>query len=201
MESKTRLFAAPSISRWAAVLALGVVVVVAAACSSGAATSTATSTSTSSSTAAPSASTGASAGGSGSAVVHLATIGPLGTGLVSRSGLTLYRFTPDGTGKSVCNGTCASTWPPLVVPAGTSHPEAGPGLASAELGVIVRSDGSHQVTFKGMPLYTYSGDTRSGEATGEGLDETWYAVMPATAPPTTVPPSTATTTTSGGYGY
>ena len=120
-------------------------------------------------TTAPSASTGASAGGSGSAVVHLATVGPLGTGLVSRSGLTLYRFTPDGTGKSVCNGTCASTWPPLIVPAGTSHPEAGPGLASAELGVIVRSDGSHQVTFKGMPLYTYSGDTRAGRGDRRGV--------------------------------
>jgi predicted lipoprotein with Yx(FWY)xxD motif len=196
VESKTRLLAAPPPSRWAAALALGVVVVVAAACSSGAATSTTTTI-----TAAPTASTGASAGGSGSAVVHVATVGPLGTGLVTRSGLTLYRYTPDGTGKSVCDGTCASQWPPLVVPAGTSHPAPGPGLTSADLGVIVRSDGSHQVTFKGMPLYTYSGDTRAGEATGEGLDETWYVVTPATAPPTTAPSSTPTTTASGGYGY
>ncbi len=187
MESKTRLIAAPSTSRWAA-LALGVVVVVAAACSSGAATSTTT-------TAVPTASTGTA--GSGSAVVHVATVGSLGTVLVSQSGLTLYRYSPDGTGKSVCTGTCASQWPPLVLPAGTTHPATGPGLAAADLGVIVRSDGSHQVTFKGMPLYTYSGDVRSGEATGQGLDGTWYAVTPATAAPTTAP----TTASSGGYGY
>ncbi len=191
MESKTRLHAAPSTSRWGAALALGVVVVVAAACSSGAATST-TTTAT--------ASTGAP-GGSGSAVVHVATVGSLGTVLVSRSGLTLYRYSPDGTGKSVCTGTCASQWPPLVLPAGTTHPVGGPGLASVDLGSIVRSDGSRQVTFKGMPLYTYSGDTRSGEATGQGLDGTWYAVTPATAAPTTAPSSTPTTGSSGGYGY
>jgi predicted lipoprotein with Yx(FWY)xxD motif len=120
--------------------------------------------------------------------------------LVSRSGLTLYRYTPDGTGKSVCNGTCASQWPPLIVPAGTTHPAGGAGLASADLGVIVRSDGSHQLTFKGMPLYTYSGDTKAGEATGQGLDGTWYAVTPATAAPAPTG-TTATTATSGGYGY
>ena len=189
MESKRRLLAAPSSARWGAALALGVLVVVAAACSSGAATSTTTST------AAATASTGSS-----SAVVHVAKVGSLGTVLVNQSGLTLYRYTPDGTGKSVCTGTCASQWPPLTVPAGTTP--AASGLPAADLGVIVRSDGSHQVTYKGMPLYTYSGDTKAGAATGQGLDGTWFVLTAATAAPTGATASTtATTSASGGYGY
>lgn len=165
------------------------VLVAATACSSGTTTSTTTTTHAS-----------ASAGKTPRAVVNAATVGSLGTVLVDASGLTLYRYTPDGTGKSVCTGACASVWPPLTVSAGTTPVAGGPGVVTADLGTIVRSDGTRQVTYKGMPLYTYAGDSKPGEATGQGLDGNWYVVHPTGSASTSAPTST-TAPTSGGSGY
>lgn len=35
--------------------------------------------------------------------------------------------------------------------------------------VIMRSDGSHQWAFNGHPLYTFTGDTMPGQATGQNV--------------------------------
>ena len=166
---------------------LGVVVLVSAACSSGGTSS--------SSSAGGGTSTQAT---TGAAVVALATRSSLGTVLVDHTGATLYRYTPDGTGKSTCTGSCASTWPPLTVPAGTTQVVAGTGIAAGDLGTITRSDGSVQVTFKGMPLYRYSGDTKAGDATGQGLNGIWF-VVPVTRSAISV--TTTTAKSGGGYGY
>ena len=45
--------------------------------------------------------------------VSTTTIKNVGTVLTTASGLTLYRFTEDPMGKSVCTGACAKIWPPL----------------------------------------------------------------------------------------
>jgi predicted lipoprotein with Yx(FWY)xxD motif len=37
------------------------------------------------------------------------------------------------------------------------------------LGTVKRPDGRLQVTFEGMPLYTYVGDTAPGQAKGQGI--------------------------------
>jgi len=56
------------------------------------------------------------------------------------SGATLYRYTPDGTaGKATCTGGCASLWPPLTVPAGTTAPKGGPGVG--KLGTTAAAHG------------------------------------------------------------
>jgi predicted lipoprotein with Yx(FWY)xxD motif len=180
-------------SRWLIGGALGTVLIVAAACSSGGATSATSSTVAS----------GSSNHSSGSAVVTVASVGSLGDALVNASGRTLYRFTLDTTGKSNCTGTCASLWAPLTVPAGTTHVLAGTGVGNGNLGTITRSDGSLQVTFKGMPLYTYTGDTKNGVATGQGSGGTWFVVTPSAQSTATGASSATTTTTksSGGYGY
>jgi predicted lipoprotein with Yx(FWY)xxD motif len=34
--------------------------------------------------------------------------------LVGNTGMTLYVFDKDAAGKSVCNGPCATNWPPLM---------------------------------------------------------------------------------------
>jgi predicted lipoprotein with Yx(FWY)xxD motif len=49
-----------------------------------------------------------------------------------------------------------------------------------KLGTIKRPEGRIQVTYKGMPVYTYFGDRRKGEANGEGLRDVgvWHAVTP-----------------------
>jgi len=163
--------------------------VIAAACSSGS-TTPPTSVPTTASTN-PSTTTTATAA---AYVVGSATRGSFGGILVDHSGATLYRYTPDGTGKSTCTGGCATVWPPLTVPAGTTGVAAGTGISAGALGTITRSDGSRQVTYKGTPLYTYTGDTSAGQTGGQGVGGTWYVVTVSGA-------ATTATTVAGGSGY
>ncbi|HUY65374.1 MAG TPA: hypothetical protein VMV06_01025 [Acidimicrobiales bacterium] len=136
-----------------------------------------------------SAGTGASTTGkSATTVVAASPRGSLGVILVDRSGRTLYRFLPDGTGKPTCTGACAAVWPPLTVPVGTMHVSAS-GLSASDLGTATGTGGALQVTFKGMPLYRFSGDARPGDAKGQGLGGTWF-VVPAAASPSAAPSTT-----------
>jgi len=126
-----------------------------------------------------------------------------GTVLTNDAGMTLYRYTPDGTGTPMCTGGCASLWPPVTVPSGTAHVAGGSGIGN--LGTVARSDGTLQVTYKGMPLYRYTGDSKAGDANGQGIAGIWFVIpasgsttVPKGAPAATTPPTTAK---SGGYGY
>ncbi len=96
------------------------------------------------------------------------------TVLTNTKGLTLYTLSGETNGKFICTGSCLKTWPPLLVAAGTKP--TGP----VKLGTIKRPEGKTQVTYKGMPVYTFSGDSRKGEANGEGLRDVgvWHAVTP-----------------------
>lgn len=123
---------------------------------------------------------------------------PYGTILVTGSGRTLYMLTADSATKSVCSTSCTSVWPPLTV---TSVPKFGAGTKASLFGDIVRSDGAHQLTYNGHPLYTYAGDSAKGQQNGEGIASfggTWFVVAAATGRAITTPH--ATTTTSP-YGY
>jgi predicted lipoprotein with Yx(FWY)xxD motif len=103
--------------------------------------------------------------GSGS-TVGVKSIGGANLLVDGASGMTLYVFANDAanSGKSACNGGCATTWPPLTVASGTT-PSAGAG-ASGKLGTIARDDGTTQVTYNGVPLYHYSGDSAPGDTNG-----------------------------------
>jgi predicted lipoprotein with Yx(FWY)xxD motif len=92
-----------------------------------------------------------------------ATIGGV-TVLTNTSGFTLYWFAPDTPTRSTCYGTCAAYWPPA-----TGTPTAGLGIPGT-LGTINRSDGITQLTYNGHPLYTYIGDTASGQNFGNNLN-------------------------------
>jgi predicted lipoprotein with Yx(FWY)xxD motif len=96
------------------------------------------------------------------------------TVLTNTKGLTLYTLSVEKNGKFICTGACLKSWPPLLVAAGTKP--KGP----VTLGTIKRPEGKTQVTFKGMPVYTFSGDSKKGEANGEGLKDVgvWHAVTP-----------------------
>lgn len=110
---------------------------------------------------------GASSGGSGSAAAgaELRTTTIRGvTVLTNASGRTLYWFAPDTPTKSVCNGSCASYWPPVPGPL-----TAGAGV-TGRLSSIKRADGSTQETYDGHPLYTYAGDSAPGQANGNNLN-------------------------------
>ncbi|HET7137845.1 MAG TPA: hypothetical protein VFI04_05785 [Gaiellaceae bacterium] len=119
------------------------------------------------------------------------------TVLVNLKGRTLYSLSAERNGKFICTDkTCLSFWHPLVVgahdtPTGTSR-----------LGTVKRPDGRRQVTYRGGPLYTFSGDHARGDAKGEGFKDvgTWHAAAVRGSGGTSTPPP-APTTTSGGGGY
>ena len=98
----------------------------------------------------------------------------VGTVLASRRGLTLYYYAEDkpGSGKSVCTGGCASTWPPLAAPVRAPAGVRLPG----PLGVITRPGGLRQVTVNGYPVYTYAGDKAPGQTTGNGIEGAWHVI-------------------------
>lgn len=112
----------------------------------------------------------------------------LGDILVDGSGMTLYAFTEDAAGESVCTGDCAEAWPPLT----GDRPRSGDGV-TATLETIPRPDGGAQVTAAGRPLYSFTRDDSPGDATGQALEERWYVLGPDGALKTAVLGGTETT--------
>ncbi len=86
--------------------------------------------------------------------------------LTDANGMTLYTFTKDSGGNSVCYDACAAKWPPYLV-GEKAHNKAG-------WGKTTRKDGSQQWTFNGQPLYTWIGDAKAGDTTGDGVGGVWY---------------------------
>jgi predicted lipoprotein with Yx(FWY)xxD motif len=91
----------------------------------------------------------------------------LGTILVDPRGRTLYLFEKDGKGVSACNTACLSYWPAFT---SRTVPRAGTGVQQSLLRLAKPRHGLRQVTYAGHPLYTFVGDKRSGQTTGEGLN-------------------------------
>jgi predicted lipoprotein with Yx(FWY)xxD motif len=90
----------------------------------------------------------------------------LGTILVDPRGRTLYLFEKDAKGVSSCTNACLSYWPAFT---SRTVPRAGAGVQQSLLRLAAPTRGLRQVTYAGHPLYTFVGDKRSGETTGEGL--------------------------------
>jgi predicted lipoprotein with Yx(FWY)xxD motif len=90
--------------------------------------------------------------------------------LVNTSGMTLYTFDRDaaGSGKSACNGPCAALWPPAMAAADAK--------AEGDYTIVVRDDGTKQWAYKGRPIYTYTGDKKAGETTGDNFKDSWHVI-------------------------
>jgi len=95
--------------------------------------------------------------------------------LTDGDGNSLYFSLKDVPGKSNCTGACLDTWKPLLV-SGKLIPDNG--VTQANLGVLLLPDGSHQATYKGVPLYTYAKDANPGDTNGQGIDGTWFLMTP-----------------------
>ena len=67
--------------------------------------------------------------------------------------ISVYSFSADSPWRSRCVGACAMDFVPVYTAA---PPTAGTGVNPTAIGVIVRPDGTHQVTYGGHPLYVYS---------------------------------------------
>jgi predicted lipoprotein with Yx(FWY)xxD motif len=130
----------------------------------------------------------------------------LGTVLTDSKGLTLYYFLPEkGSTIGACTGGCLTTWPPLVV---TGTPTAASGVTGtlATASIMVNGAAATEATYNGWPLHTFSGDSASGQTSGNGIGGNWFAAMPGTTATSTGAASgsgaTATpSNTPGGYGY
>jgi predicted lipoprotein with Yx(FWY)xxD motif len=92
--------------------------------------------------------------------------------LTGPNGMTLYTFDKDvaGSSKSLCNGPCATNWPPLMA-AETDRP-------SGDFTVMNRDDGKKQWAFKGKPLYFWFKDSKPGDKTGDGFNKVWQVARP-----------------------
>ncbi len=148
--------------------------------------------------------TGAPSAGSstGATVMRVANSTLAATVLTNSAGMTLYRLSGEHAGRFICASTaCLQVWHPLVAPA--NHAPAG----AAGLATVKRPDGSEQVAYKGMPLYTFAQDARPGDAKGQGLKDvgTWNAVTVAAPAGSAAPAATTTTapaeSSGGGYHY
>ena len=158
----------------AAALVLGVALVV-AGCGSSSSSSTSVSASPVASTASSASATSPAAAG----MMISTAKGTDGTYLVGSSGRALYLWAADVGGKSVCSGACAKAWPPLTT---TATPTVGTGVNASDLGTVMRSDGTKQVTYKGHPLYYFVADTSRGQTRGQGSNNfgaKWWLVAPS----------------------
>ena len=91
--------------------------------------------------------------------------------LVGAKDMTLYTFDRDpvGSGRSVCNGPCATNWPPLFADGGT---------AKGDWTIVRRDDGRTQWAYKGKPLYYWAKDQKPGDRTGDGFNGVWRVAKP-----------------------
>jgi len=96
--------------------------------------------------------------------------------LVNGQGMTLYVYAPDKKNESVCYGTCAKFWPPLLVPSGMDLPAPMTGL-SLPFSQAKRSNQTQQLAFGGAPLYTFLNDKKAGDINGQGVQNIWWAVV------------------------
>jgi predicted lipoprotein with Yx(FWY)xxD motif len=113
--------------------------------------------------------------------------------LTGPDGKTLYSHAGDNATASTCTGGCATAWPPLAT---TGQPTAAAGV-SGQLGTLTRADGTTQVTYGGMPLYYWQGDTKPGDVTGDGLEGFSVATVSGAA---SNPQPSASAPAPGSYG-
>ena len=93
-----------------------------------------------------------------------------GKALVDAKGMTLYVFDKDASGKSNCNGPCATNWRPLMANADAK--------ASGDWSIVTRDDGGKQWAYKGKPLPLTLGLKTPNRATLPGTASTMSGTSP-----------------------
>jgi len=106
--------------------------------------------------------------------IQLAANATFGTILTDSAGRTLYMFGTDVAGIPSCTGGCETVWPLYY----SSNASTDLNLPSAEVGVVTRTDGRKQSTYKGYPLYYYKDDAAPNETKGDGIGGIWFVAKP-----------------------
>jgi predicted lipoprotein with Yx(FWY)xxD motif len=147
----------------------------------------------STSTAATSTPGGGAAAANSDQGVKVVNDAKFGAILETSTGMPLYTYDKDTTGKSNCTGSCLTEWPALAATGGSAPSVSG---ASGTFTLVKRDDGTMQVAYNGMPLYTFV-DDKAGQVTGDGQDGFHAAKSTASAAPATP----AASGSNGGYNY
>lgn len=132
-----------------AALAIGVAALLLAACGGGEDSSDAT----------------AANAGAGSGVVSIQSVDGTDV-LVDSQGRTLYSAEVEKGQGIRCTGPCTSVWDPIGASAKQS--ESASEDLDLDLGVVKRPDGDRQLTYDGLPLYTFT-EEGPGRLDGDGL--------------------------------
>jgi predicted lipoprotein with Yx(FWY)xxD motif len=134
----------------------------------------------------------------GSGAVGTRDVSDVGTVLVDSSGRTLYFAEEEADGGIECVDACLGFWTPA--PPDGDLPSDIDGLD-----VITRDDtGDRQLTYDGAPLYTFTQDRSPGQATGDGLTDTFGGTSFTWQAATTVGSDDGgadSGDTGGGYSY
>jgi len=159
---------------WAAAAGLGSLALLLAACggSSGSSASSSGSTPTTTSQAAGQATSSALEGIQPGDVVLIVQKSAIGYVLAAANGQVVYTYDKDTKGGApTCTGSCATTWPPLTGKPLASEAVKLPGT----LGTVSDANGAKQVTYNGLPLYTFKG-AKAFTTTGNGVGGEWHVI-------------------------
>jgi predicted lipoprotein with Yx(FWY)xxD motif len=113
----------------------------------------------------------AAAGSTPNATVSVESVDGVGDVLVDSKGAALYTADQERDGRVRCTEDCADIWLPLTLTGGGEP--SGSDQVPGELGVVERPGGERQVSYDGVPLYSFADDTTSGQVTGDGLSDTF----------------------------
>jgi predicted lipoprotein with Yx(FWY)xxD motif len=107
----------------------------------------------------------------GSTVLHVQK-SAIGYVLAMANGQVVYMYDKDTKGgASACTGSCASVWLPV-----TGNPVVSPAdTGFAPLSTVAGANGAKQVTYNGMPLYTYKG-AKPLTTAGNGVGGQWHVI-------------------------
>jgi predicted lipoprotein with Yx(FWY)xxD motif len=159
---------------WAAAAGLGSLALVLTACggSSGSSAGGTGSTPTTTAQAAGQASSSALGGIQPGDVVLIVQKSAIGYVLAAANGQVVYTYGKDSKGGApTCTGSCAAAWPPLTGKPLASEADKLPGT----LGTVSDANGAKQVTYNGLPLYTFKG-AKSFVTTGNGVGGEWHVI-------------------------
>ncbi|MGA7172511.1 MAG: hypothetical protein WCB86_05550 [Candidatus Dormiibacterota bacterium] len=137
--------------------------------------------------------------------IKTASVPGLGTVLVDGAGRTIYTLSSERDGKITCTAAsgCPQYWPQINSSSGERHQLRG-GAHPSMIGSEKGATSTLIVTYRGWPLYTYSGDSAKGQDNGEALKSfggTWDAVSPAGHQVKGTLKASKPSPSSGGYSY
>lgn len=113
---------------------------------------------------------------SSSLTVKLSDHSSIGSILTDSNGRSLYFLAKDvpGTGKATDLGEFSRYWPPFFA----ENVVSSPGINISDFGILTRTDGKKQTTYRGWPLYYYFNDKNPGDLKLDTASNIWFAIRP-----------------------